>query len=340
MGTSSSLLLDERSLLVLPGLATVIGLNEAIVLQQVHYWLKDSKHTREGRKWVYNTYEDWQKQFPFWSKNTLIRTFKSLETSGLLVAGEFNRMAGDRTKWYSIDYDKLHEAEATAQTGISAPSTQIGQMVEYMGASTQNEYTHLPKLGKSRATQNGLLLPETTIDYITETTIAATQPAATAKAPDLKVVDPWEKPPKEKKSPLKAVPKPKPEADATMQNEAVKIYCDIIRLTPDVALRKEIAARVTDKERWATVLKDWLGHPNWSKWNVMGQLDRYDQWEVTNGAKRTGTNGRSVMAANGVRPSSFGSGPDGRYTRADLDDDIGAAKYLKNRPAITGYAQS
>lgn len=140
------------------------------------------------------------------------------------------------------------------------------------------------------------------INNIKGTTVAATQPAAKAKAPELKVVDPWEKPPREKKSPLKAVPKPKPEpADATMQNEAVKVYCDIIRLTPDIALRKEIAARVTDKERWATVLKDWLGHPNWSKWNVMGQLDRYDQWEVTNGAKRTGTNGRSAMGAIGGR---------------------------------------
>ncbi len=35
----NNLLLDEHPLLVMPKLATLIGLNEAIVLQQVHYWL-------------------------------------------------------------------------------------------------------------------------------------------------------------------------------------------------------------------------------------------------------------------------------------------------------------
>ena len=36
---SSKLLIDEPPLQVLPSLALKIGLNEAIILQQVHYWL-------------------------------------------------------------------------------------------------------------------------------------------------------------------------------------------------------------------------------------------------------------------------------------------------------------
>jgi hypothetical protein len=60
----STLLINEAPLMIVPSLAVEIGLNEAVVLQQIHYWLNISKHKIKGKKWVYNTYEDWQKQFP------------------------------------------------------------------------------------------------------------------------------------------------------------------------------------------------------------------------------------------------------------------------------------
>ena len=45
----SNLLIDDYPILVLPSLATEIGLNEAIVLQ-MHYWLKKSNHNYDGRR--------------------------------------------------------------------------------------------------------------------------------------------------------------------------------------------------------------------------------------------------------------------------------------------------
>jgi DnaD/phage-associated family protein len=120
----SKFLLDEKPLIVLPSLAKAIGLNEAIILQQLHYWLQESNNIRDGYKWVYNTYEDWQKQFPFWSKNTIIRAIKSLEKMGLVVVGNYNKMKIDNTKWYRIDYEKME--------GLGRPST-------------QNEQTECPK---------------------------------------------------------------------------------------------------------------------------------------------------------------------------------------------------
>jgi hypothetical protein len=103
-----------------------------------------------------------------------------------------------------------------------------------------------------------------------------------------------------KKKPLKAVPKPVPKPhEPFMDNEAVIAYRDIVRWTPDVALRKEIAERVTDLERWKLVLKDWLGRPKWLKSNVIGQLDRYDRWEEVSNVNRTGTNRGSTFSQNG-----------------------------------------
>jgi hypothetical protein len=103
----SKLLLDDKPLIVLPSLAGKVGLNESIVLQQLHYWLLESKNIKDGFKWVYNTYEDWQKQFPFWSVRTLKRIITGLETEELIITGNYNKLKIDRTKWYRINNEKL-----------------------------------------------------------------------------------------------------------------------------------------------------------------------------------------------------------------------------------------
>ncbi|WP_158587408.1 hypothetical protein [Neobacillus notoginsengisoli] len=58
-------MIKERPMMVIPALAKKIGLNEAIVLQQIHYWLTKELHMIEGRRWVYNTYREWHDQLPF-----------------------------------------------------------------------------------------------------------------------------------------------------------------------------------------------------------------------------------------------------------------------------------
>ncbi|WP_423800422.1 conserved phage C-terminal domain-containing protein [Neobacillus sp. SAB-20_R2A] len=109
----SRLLINESPVMIIPSLAAEIGLNETVVLQQIHYWLGVSKHKIEGRTWVYNTYEEWQKQLPFWSVSTIKRTIRSLEMLGLLISENWNQMKMDKTKWYTIDYEKLQELEGS-----------------------------------------------------------------------------------------------------------------------------------------------------------------------------------------------------------------------------------
>ncbi|MCS1382755.1 DnaD domain protein [Lysinibacillus sphaericus] len=105
------LLLNEEPLIVLPSLAAHIGLQESIFLQQLHYWLNRSNHEKDGHKWVYNSYKEWQKQFPFWSEKTISRIVKKLEDSGLVICDNFNSLVIDKTKWYRISYEKLSEIE-------------------------------------------------------------------------------------------------------------------------------------------------------------------------------------------------------------------------------------
>ena len=95
-----SLLIQEPPLQVLPTLAHLIGLNEAIILQQVHYWIQRSNNVRDGHKWVYNSYQEWYKQMPLWKSETTMRTaFKNLEKMGLLITANYNKAKFDKTKW-------------------------------------------------------------------------------------------------------------------------------------------------------------------------------------------------------------------------------------------------
>ncbi|MDQ0246176.1 hypothetical protein J2S09_003763 [Bacillus fengqiuensis] len=103
----SRLLVEDRPILILPSLAKEVGLNEAIFLQQLHYWLQESGHEYFGHKWVYNTYEQWQVQFPFWSVSTIRRIIAKLEKDGYIISSRFNRMKSDQTKWYRIHYLKM-----------------------------------------------------------------------------------------------------------------------------------------------------------------------------------------------------------------------------------------
>jgi len=103
-------LVDEYPLFVLPSLAMAIGLGEAVVIQKIHMWLRVSSHFHDGRKWIYNTYDQWHEQFPFFSVPTLKRIIRKLEKMGIIIStSKFNKLGTDRTKWYTIDYGAMPE---------------------------------------------------------------------------------------------------------------------------------------------------------------------------------------------------------------------------------------
>lgn len=103
----SRYLADERIMMFHPYVAKTLGLNEAIFLQQLHYWLNRKPHIVEEKGWVYNPYKSWQEQLCFMSESTIKRTVKNLVDKGIVITANFNKMKFDRTLWYSIDYDKL-----------------------------------------------------------------------------------------------------------------------------------------------------------------------------------------------------------------------------------------
>ena len=147
---SSDKLIDEYPLILLPSLAAAIGLNEAIVLQQVHYWVSNPKVgvVKDGRRWAWNKIAEWQEQFPFWSERTIRRVVKSARDMGCLLVEKHNDKQYDQTNYYSVDYDRLKQLISSGEKAKSLKihnrsicPVQEGQVVRVEGDNVASSLT-------------------------------------------------------------------------------------------------------------------------------------------------------------------------------------------------------
>nr|DAD56611.1 MAG TPA: hypothetical protein [Caudoviricetes sp.] len=135
----------SKTLIINTDLALVLGdLNEAIVLNQLNYWLginkKAGKNFIDDRYWVYNSYSDWKaKDFPYWSEKTIQRTFTRLENKGVVVSANYNKLGIDKTKWYTIDTEKLQELVDKFNSGEDKMTNRQDNMTDRQDKMTCRE---------------------------------------------------------------------------------------------------------------------------------------------------------------------------------------------------------
>lgn len=105
-------LLDEPPMLVYPSLAEALGINKAVVLQQLHFLLNGQRTAKNKYNfvnkcwWVYNSYAEWKSDyFPWLSESTIKGIFTQLEkTEKVVLSLQGVKNKSDRRKWYTIDY--------------------------------------------------------------------------------------------------------------------------------------------------------------------------------------------------------------------------------------------
>lgn len=164
----SKLLISEPPLQVLPSLAKEIGLNEAIVVQQIHYWLIRSEHEHDGKKWIYNSYESWREQFPFWSVRTIRRIIAGLKESGIIKIGNYNKLKIDRTLWYTIDYNKIPCGNAVQANRTSCPNQKDGVSTPLPenSSETTTDINNIDDSTKNQDKENEVLNHNVDIAYL------------------------------------------------------------------------------------------------------------------------------------------------------------------------------
>ncbi|WP_431028124.1 hypothetical protein [Lysinibacillus sp. LZ02] len=105
-----TLLVQGKPLILIPQLASKIGVYEALFLQQLHYLLTQRGTSVDGGTWYYHSSDQWLQHFPFLSKRTLSRITSSLEKQGLIrKRQDLNAYRTDRTLWYTIVYPNVEK---------------------------------------------------------------------------------------------------------------------------------------------------------------------------------------------------------------------------------------
>ncbi len=103
------LITPESPLLVPPLLAAEIGLSEAIILQQIHYYCLISQHTKQdGRRWFWKTLNDWGQTLPFLSVSTIRRAIANLKDKFKLIDIErHSQKTWYQANWFTINAENV-----------------------------------------------------------------------------------------------------------------------------------------------------------------------------------------------------------------------------------------
>ena len=86
--------------------AMKVGVNGAIVLSNFKFWIAkniaNNDNFYDGEYWTYNSIPAFKKLFPFWTERQIRTILDKLKDDGYINTGNYNKMAYDRTTWYSF----------------------------------------------------------------------------------------------------------------------------------------------------------------------------------------------------------------------------------------------
>lgn len=113
MTNQNTILCDDTiKIVITPKLEKILGRSAAVAIQQLHFCLSSNENNGkiyENRRWIYNTYEEWQKQhIPQYSAGTIQRAFTKLEEMKIIDSCQPEKKYGNRRKSYTINYDVIN----------------------------------------------------------------------------------------------------------------------------------------------------------------------------------------------------------------------------------------
>lgn len=133
-------------------IAAQYGVDESIMIANLQFWIRkneaNGKHFHEGRFWTYNSIDAFTKLFPFWTARQIRRILKSLEEKGVIVTGNYNTSAYDRTTWYAFGDSFLQKGQ------MHLTETSNGN--DETGESLNNETDINPNDNTNKAAVGGL----------------------------------------------------------------------------------------------------------------------------------------------------------------------------------------
>ena len=107
--------------------AVKYGVDKAVLLQHIRFWCTQNKgkdtHEHEGLVYMYQSAQDMQKHYPYWSRQKISRLLRDLEKEGVIKSGNFNKVGYDQTKWYTITLECSDLNNRISKTEQPIPDT-------------------------------------------------------------------------------------------------------------------------------------------------------------------------------------------------------------------------
>lgn len=92
-------------------IAVKYGVEEAVIIYNLAYWIThnkaNNKNFYDGYYWTYNSARAFEELFPYFNSKKISRLLNKLEEVGAIKSGNYNKVAYDRTKWYTISDEEL-----------------------------------------------------------------------------------------------------------------------------------------------------------------------------------------------------------------------------------------
>lgn len=125
--THTKLVAPDRPLVIPQALAFEIGLEAALVLQQIHYWQERGEIRADGKKWFYKAYRQWEAELPLSSR--AIRTaISKLKELGLICVEKLSAKNWYQANWYRICSESVKALWLSICPKRSHPSDQCDRM--------------------------------------------------------------------------------------------------------------------------------------------------------------------------------------------------------------------
>ena len=87
-------------------LAIKYGMVEAVIINHFQYWIEANRdhdmNFNDGRYWTFNSMKAFSEICPYLSESKIRNALKRLQDEGIIVTGNYNKLAYDRTLWYAF----------------------------------------------------------------------------------------------------------------------------------------------------------------------------------------------------------------------------------------------
>lgn len=87
-------------------IAKLYGVNAAAILENFWHWIRHNEangtNFYDGYYWTFNSRKALRELFPYLSEKQINTALKKLIDDGIIITGNYNKVAYDRTLWYAI----------------------------------------------------------------------------------------------------------------------------------------------------------------------------------------------------------------------------------------------